>query len=250
MESKVRAPIARSSSLEGSAPAPSSFVRILIVWLLMAPLAAFWISQLRPLQSAGFSVLPVVPKAGEPIVATVRLNNPSEPADLTRFDLYVDGELLARGTSEVPAGGAKSIQYARLQQLQGSQRPAFAVHVGSRLGVHELRSLPEYSPQVLSSFVSFAASSTSLMSSLNSMSYYRASFGGSSLFDLGLVLILVMLALSIFTEATQATPPQVSRTLARLQTLAHRFRLVLVSLYIIFGGIAITRLALLFGAIT
>jgi len=226
------------------------WVRLAMVWLLIIPLAAFWATQLRPPGNAVFNVLPIAPKPGDPAVAMLRFNNPSESPDLAQVDLYVDGELLATGTTQVASASSKSVQYARVQPLDQGSRLSFAAHVSSGQGEQDLRSLPEYSPQVLSSFVSFAASSTTLMSSLISMSYYRASFGNPNLFDLGLVLILVMLALSIFAEATQVAPVQVGPRLAQLQLLSHRFRLVLISLYIIFGGIAVTRLALLFGVLS
>jgi hypothetical protein len=49
---------------------------------------------------------------------------------------------------------------------------SFLVQTNSQLGNHEqMVSVPSYPPQILSSFVSFASFSTSLMTSLTSMTY-------------------------------------------------------------------------------
>ena len=194
-------------------------VRLAMVWLLILPLAAFWVSWLRPAGAADLAVFPVLPKANEPVVATLRIGNPQPDGDPARFALYADGRIVLEGTTAVPGEAANVVQFART--LPEPARGSYAARVVTAHGAHsKSHQLPEYSPQVLSSFVSFAASSTTMMTSLINMSYYRSSFASANVLDFGLGM------------------------------LAHRLRLVLVSLYIVFGGLAITRLALLFGVVS
>jgi hypothetical protein len=224
-------------------------VRLLIVWLLILPLAAFWISWLRPQGVADLSVFPVLPKANEPVVATLRIGNPRTTVDPARFTLYADGHVVLEGATQVAGASAKVVQFARA--LPEPARGSYTVTVATAHGaLNESHQLPEYSPQVLSSFVSFAASSTTMMTSLVNMSYYRSSFVGVNVMDIGLVLVLVMLGMTIFVEAMSVNPSGAGRLLWSLGVLAHRLRLVLVSLYIVFGGLAVTRLAILFGIVT
>jgi hypothetical protein len=224
-------------------------VRLLIVWLLILPLAAFWLSWLRPQEVADLSVFPVLPKANEPVVATLRVGNPRVDLDPAHFTLFADGHVVLEGVTHVPGESAKVVQFARA--LPAPARGSYTASVTTAHGaLSETHQLPEYSPQVLSSFVSFAASSTTMMTSLVNMSYYRSSFAGTNVLDFGLVLVLVMLGMTVFVEAMSVNPSRAGRVLWGLGMLAHRLRLVLVSLYIVFGGLAITRLAILFGVVS
>ena len=224
-------------------------IRLMIVWLLFLPLAAFWFSSLRPPEAADLTVLPVLPKANEPVVATLRVTNPRHEVDPARFTLFADGRIVLEGVTHIPRESSKVVQFARA--LPEPARGSYSAAVSTAQGrISETHQLPEYSPQVLSSFVSFAASSTTMMTSLINMSYYRSSFVSVNVLDFGLVIVLVMLGMTIFVEAMSVNPARAGRVLLGLGMLAHRLRLVLVSLYIVFGGLAITRLALLFGVVS
>jgi hypothetical protein len=224
-------------------------VRLLIVWLLILPLAAFWLSWLRPQEVAELSVFPVLPKANEPVVATLSIGNARAELDPAHFTLLADGRVVLEGVTHIPGESAKVVQFARA--LPAPARGSYTASVTTAHGaLSETHQLPEYSPQVLSSFVSFAASSTTMMTSLVNMSYYRSSFVSANVLDFGLVLVLVMLGMTIFVEAMSVNPNRAGRVLWGLGMLAHRLRLVLVSLYIVFGGLAITRLAILFRVVS
>jgi hypothetical protein len=241
--------------------------RLVLVWLLIVPLAAFWVSQLHVPQAAVLNVLPVAPKPGDPTLATLRFSNPGQAEDTPRLSFYADGRLLVDGTSRVPAASAKAFQFARVQPLEVGQQASFAARVASGQGVvEEARALPGFTPLALSSFVSFASSATTVMSSSSSsslassssssasasavfsMAYYREAFD-SRTFDVGLTLILALLALGLLAEATDVAPRQMGPALVRLRALTERCRVVLLALYIVFGGIAVTKLAILFHAI-
>src|SRR5687767_11923061 len=159
-------------------------VRLLIVWLLIVPLAAFWFSWLRPPEAGDLTVFPVLPKANEPVVATLRVGNPRLEADPARFTLFADGHVVLEGVTTVPAGSAKVMQFART--LPDPARGSYSASITTVRGsMNETHQVPEYSPQVLSSFVSFAASSTTMMTSLINMSYYRSSFVSANVLDFG-----------------------------------------------------------------
>jgi hypothetical protein len=248
-------------------------VRLAMVWLLIVPLAAFWATQLRPPAEALLSVLPVVPRAGEPVVATLDLKHAAQAegaAELpARYALYADGAVIVEGVSRLPAGAAKVVQLARRQPLDVGRQALFTARV-ERGGVttEDVRSANGAAPGAgqgasimavsmassmafMASSVSFAAASSTVMNSMVSMAYYKASFVESTLFDAGLVMVLAMLTVGIFVEATGFVPPASGRGGRLAQgavVLAHRFRLPLVALYVIFGGLVVTRLALLFGS--
>jgi hypothetical protein len=85
------------------------------------------------------------------------------------------------------------------------------------------------------------------MNSIVSMSYYHSSFATKHLFDAGLIMVLAMLTVGIFVEATGFVPIRGNVAVMRVVAVGQRLRLPLIALYIIFGGLVITRLAMLFG---
>ncbi len=228
-----------------------ALMKLLMVWFLMIPLALFWITQFRPVEVMQLSVIPVAPKAGDPVVATSHLNNPNSDATQMSYAFYKDGQLLAAGTSEVQGNSTKTFQYAQKQPYGLGDRSAFTMQVTDGSNTRSAqRAVPEYPAMVLSSFVSFAVSSTTLMSSIVSMSYYRAEFATKEVFDIGVILVMALLGLAVFKETAFAQPLRSTRAFALIDTLSHRFQPILIALAIIFGGIGITRMMLLLGVIS
>ena len=104
-------------------------------------------------------------------------------------------------------------------------------------------SSPPYPPQVWSSFVSFAAISSTMMSSMSSMAYYKNEFGTGQNLNIGLLTSLVLIALLVFLELTQ--PVLEGATAGFLGRLRLKFSTVTWILFVIFMGVVYTKVVLI-----
>lgn len=223
-------------------------IKIALLWLAILLMGSFWLTTRVSLDPVSLVVLPTVPRTGEPIVVTIKLNNPSGEALSFNYELYVNGEMMKEGITSLTPRTAKVYQYAYENRLKPGEQVNFVVRTISRLGKHEkIISLPPYPPQVLSSFVSFASFSTILMSSLSSMTYYQTTFGEHIGFNLGLLFTVVLVTLLIFLELSQ--PILRARTINVLGRLQIRFSVVTWILFIIFMGIFYTSIIMIISAV-
>ncbi|GAH58568.1 unnamed protein product, partial [marine sediment metagenome] len=190
------------------------------------------------------AVLPEVPREGEAILVTFKLNNPSSELLGIRYQFYANGELLKEGATTIAPNYGKTYQYAYRNLLQLGEQLNFLVKTQSETGNYEraLSSLP-YPPQVWSSFVSFASFSTSVMSSISTMTYYRSTFGTDMGVNVGIVAAIALIILLIFLELTQ--PILEHRIVAVVGRLRFRFSTITWLLFIIFIGIVYTRVVLI-----
>jgi len=219
-------------------------LKVIIIWLAILLMGSFWLTVRASSDPVSLAVLPQVPREGEPIIATFKLNNPSSQAISTQYQFYANGELMKEGAATIPPGSSKLYQYAYKNLLVLGEQVNFVVKTTSPLGSYEKAvSLPSYPPQIWSSFVSFASFSTSVMSSMSSMSYYHSTFGGEMGFNVGLLSSIVLIALLIFLELTQ--PAIAGRTVAVLGRLRIRFSTVTWILLIIFIGIIYTKVVMI-----
>jgi len=213
--------------------------KIAILWLAILLMGSFWLTLKTSSDMASLTVLPNVPREGEPVIATVKLNNPSSQATTISYQLYTNGELTREGIATLPPASSKVYQYAYKNPLRLGEQLNFAVKTISSQGNYEqVVSLPSYPPQVWSSFVSFASFSTTIMSSMSSMTYYQSTFGTQISFNLGLLFTLVLAVLLIFLELSQPLLQQ--RTINVLGRLRLRFNTITWILFIIFLGIFYT----------
>jgi len=222
----------------------SIILKIAILWLAILLVGSFWLTLKTSSDMASLTVLPKVPREGEPVIATVKLNNPSSQATTISYHFYTNGELTREGIATLPPASSKVYQYAYKNPLRLGEQLNFAVKTISSQGNYEqVVSLPSYPPQIWSSFVSFASFSTSIMSSMSSMTYYQSTFGSQVSFNLGLLFTLVLSALLIFLELSQPLLQQ--RTITVLGRLRLRFSTVTWILFIIFLGIFYTSVMML-----
>src|SRR3972149_3129471 len=146
-------------------------LKLAIISLLIVITGGFWLSGRNTLQPVSIIAMPAVPREGEPILLTFRLTNPSSQALLTGYRLYVNGDLLTEGESAIPPASSETHQYAYGNPLPLGEQLNFVVRSASEHGNYEkVISLPSYSPQILSSFVSFASLSQSMMGVMSTMS--------------------------------------------------------------------------------
>lgn len=219
-------------------------VKLAIVCLTILLLGSFWLTVRATSEPVSLAVVPEVPRQGEPILATFKLNNPSSHPLVTRYQFYANGDLLKEGATSIAPNSSKSYQHAYANPLKMGEQLNFVVKAQSELGNYQkVVSSPPYAPQVWSSFVSFASFSTSVMSSMSSMTYYQTTFGSNTALNVGLIISLVLITLLIFLELTQPILRQ--GTVAVVGNLRLRFSTVTWILFVIFIGIVYTRVALI-----
>ena len=178
--------------------------KIMIIWLAILLVGCFWLTAGAGSGSLSLAVIPEVPREEEPIVATFKLNNPSSQVESIEYQFYANGELQKSGVATIPPGSSKVYQYAYKNSLELGEQVNFMVKAVSPRGSYEKAvSLPNYPPQIWSSFVSFASFSTSMMGFMSSMSYFESTFSGNTGLNVGILVVIVLIGLLILSELTQ-----------------------------------------------
>ena len=222
----------------------SAFLKLAFLWLGILFLGSFWLTVRGSSSPVSMAVVPEVPREGEPIIATFKLNNPSSQALVMSYGFYTNGELVKEGITTVAPTSSKTYQYAYNNSLKLGEQLNFVVKTESEQGSYEkVISSPPYPPQVWSSFVSFASFSTSLMGSMSTMTYYQTTFASDMGFNVGLLCSVALIVLLIFLELS--TPLIEGRTVAVLGRLRMRFSAVTWILFIIVMGIVYTTVMMI-----
>jgi len=219
-------------------------LKIAIVWLCTFVLLGFLIATRSAANPITMSIIPEAPKTGEPIVATFNISNPSDEPSTTSYQLYVNGKLLESGSATIAPLSSSKYQYAYKNTLERGEQVNFVLKTSSDRGSFDkMVSLPAYPSQLMSSFVSFAAFSTSVMSSLISMEYFNDTFGTTSGLNAGIIVSIVLIALLIFLELTQAITTGKGITI--LGSYRAGFRNMSTILFIIFIGMVFTKVVMI-----
>jgi hypothetical protein len=219
-------------------------LKIAISWLCIFILLGFLIATRATTSPITMSVVPEVPKTGEPIVVTFNINNPSHESSMTQFQLYANGRLIEKGTITIAPQASSKHQYAYANSLERGEQVNFVLESSSDDGSFtKIVSLPEYPPQLMSSFVSFAAFSSSVMSSMISMEYYNDTFGTTSSINTGIIVSLVLIVLLIFLELTQGIVAE--RKIAVIGSYRAGLSILSTILFIIFIGMVFTEVVLI-----
>jgi hypothetical protein len=219
-------------------------LKIAIVWLCVFLLLGFVIAARSADSPTTMSVIPEVPKTGEPIVATFSMNNPSDESQVTGYQLYVNGRLVESGTTTVAPQTSATHQYAYQNSLERGEQVNFLLKTSSDDGNSDkIVSLPAYPSQLMSSFVSFAAFSTSVMSSMVSMEYFDDAFGTTGGINTGVIIAIILVALLLFLEITQAVTA--GQKMAILGSYRAGFTTMSTILFIIFVGMVFTKIIMI-----
>ena len=219
--------------------------KITIVSLGILLLGSFWLSLKMAAEPVNLVIRPAVPREGEPVLATFKLNNPTSQALLTNYQFYVEDRLVAEGATTIAPVSEKTYEYAYENPLKLGEQLNFRVNSQSEYGNYErIVSLPPYPPQIWSSFTSFASFSTSVMSSMSTMAYYRSTFGGDIGLNVGIIVSLVLICLLIFMELShpvvENNPTLRNQAVTMLSRMRLRFSTVTWILLIISLGIVYT----------
>ena len=197
--------------------------RVAIIWLVIVLLGTFYLTTLRSHDLASLAVVPEVPKPGQPVIVTFKLNNAGAVASTNSYQLFQDGQLLKSGMVVLAPNDSKEYEYIYPSDLAVGSNVNYLLKVQGTNGNYErMVTTPPFQPQLCSSFVSFAAFSTTMMTSMTSANYYTSTFQQSVYVNVGLVCSLVLICLLIFLELYQAAASDaasggtVSRSVHRL----------------------------------
>ncbi len=236
--------VARSRTSRNSMNSVNSYhqshLAILIVWLVILGLASFAFAMHAAADLVTLSVMPEVPRKAEPIAVTFNLNNPAPISLPVSYDFYINNKKVKSGSALVAPLSTKKYTYIYLNDLELGNQASFSVRAATAGDTFEkVVSIPAYTPQVWSSFVSFASFSTSIMGSMSSMVYYQDSFLQNPGVQVGIVFAVVLLALLVFREITAAVRQHA------LVSLRFKFATVAAILLIIFVGMIFTRIVMI-----
>ena len=85
--------------------------KLSILWLAILLLGSFWLTVREMSDPVSIAVVPEVPREGEPVIATFKLNNPSSQPLATRYQLYANGKLLEEGVDTIAPDSGNTYQY-------------------------------------------------------------------------------------------------------------------------------------------
>lgn len=171
------------------------------------------------------------------------------------YILYANGKALMSGRTELSPGAGRQFQYVYSNPLQLGEQVTFSARTQSGDEVNQNSvSIPSTPPQIWSSFVSFAAFSTSVMStsaissmSMSSMAYYDKSFGTNRALNAGLIISIVLIILLIYMELSEPLLAEKEmRIIGNLGIRASRLSRIL---FIIFVGMVFTQIAVIIGGV-
>lgn len=219
-------------------------LKVGITWLCIFLLFGFFIAARSTSSPVTMSIIPEVPKVGEPVVATFSIKNPANTPLTTSYNLFINGRLVESGSTVIGPLESSKYQYAYANSLEKGEQVNFVLETSSASGnLTKIVSLPAYPSQLMSSFVSFAAFSTSVMTSMITMEYFTDTFGTTSGINTGIIISIILIVLLIFLELTQTII-----TSKEITILGHyRFGLgnAATILFIIFIGMVFTKVVMI-----
>ncbi len=218
-------------------------LKIIILFLVIVVFCSFWLSGRSSTNQITATVTPVNPQQDEPIMVTFRLNNVTDTCMPVSYVLYANGRLITNGETILAAKSSELYRYAYRNQLPIGEQVTFLIEAQSSIGKTQQEvSVPAYPPQVLTSMVSIAAASLTMINSIT-VAYYGELVNSTS-FNLGALFILVLISCLIFLELFQ--PAYMNRTMVTtFGTIRLRFSLLSWILLIIFFSLIYTRIVLI-----
>ncbi len=168
------------------------------------------------------------------------------------YKFYANGDLLMDGKALLSPSSTRQYTYVYPNSPRLGERITFLVKTESEKGSYDKTlSMPVVPPQVLSSFVSFASFSTSLISpsmsssmstSITSGNFYSGAFTDNNNLNVGLIFSIVLILLLIYLELTEHLK---DKTLTIIGGMRIRFSRLSAILFIIFIGMVLTKVAMI-----
>lgn len=191
------------------------------------------------------SVIPEVPREGEPLMVTYKINNPALQESTVQYQLFANGKLIEYGETKLVPLSTEQHRYTYKNPLKLGEQVTFLVKTTSDTdkGKYEKAlSLPAYPPQIWSSFVSFASFSTSVMSSMSSMAYYEGAFDSNQGLNVGMIFSIVLIILLIYLELSE---PLIKKTMTIIGYLRIEFSRLSTVLFILFISMVFTKVVMI-----
>ncbi|MBI2888055.1 MAG: hypothetical protein HYY02_12710 [Chloroflexi bacterium] len=234
----------RPEALEGQGHR-DPWLKLAVLWSIILLWGVLWLSSRPASGPLGLTVVPEVPKDGQPVVVALEVTNPRDQEETFRHELFLGNTMLQSGASTLPSQGSRIYKYVHKVDLAAGRQLNFVARVTTeRESWERTLSLPPYPPQVWSSFVSFATFSTSMMGSISAVAYYKEHFVSAEGMNAGFLLILTLLVLVVFQDMTGPLSRLMPNSL--LGRLNRQFRELVVILGLIFLGICYTVIVLRF----
>ena len=176
------------------------------------------------------------------IITTFKLNNPTSEATTVDYTFYANEELMLSGVSTIAPQSSKKYQYVYKNPLKPEQEQVnFVVRAETDGRLCEKTvSHSSHTPQMISSFVSFASVSTSSVGIMASSAGYESSFVSGEGMNAGIVISMFLIMLLIFFELSE--PLMAERIHVVLGGLRVRFSMLTSILFIIFMSIVYTKI--------
>jgi len=216
--------------------------KLLFVWGAVLFGACLLYTLAQPQHGVSLALFPEVPRQGAPVLAVVSFENREAAAKRVAYRLFLNGELLDHGSISLAPGTSATSSYTFKNRLPDGEPVCLAVS-GSSGGRAFTGSVsnPVYPPRVWSSFMSFAAFSTTVMTFMTSAGNYEASFAGNQGLNTGLLCSVVLILSLIFLELSE--PVQAGR--GKIMLLRTRIGALTWILLVIFLGMVFTRVAMI-----
>ena len=208
-------------------------------------MGSFWLTTVPGSELVDMAVVPGVPGEDKPIITTFKLNNPTSVPITTNYSFYGNGELLQEGTSTLAPHSSKTYQYVYKNPLKLGERVNFVLRAESQgITCEKIVSLPPYPPQIMSSFVSHAYFSMSMMGFMISSTYYWSTFCSSAKgLNVGMVISIVLIILLIFLELSE--PLLAEGIYVVLGRLRMRYSMITSILFTIFMCMVFTKVVMI-----
>ena len=218
-------------------------IRIITIVFTIFILVSIAISLQALSHPVTLSVIPEVPREGEPLMVTYKINNPSLQESAVQYQLFANGKLIEYGETKLGPLSTEHHRYTYKNPLKLGEQVTFLLKTTSDKGEYEkVLSLPAYPPQIWSSFVSFASFSTSVMSSMSSMAYYEGSFGSNQGLNVGMIFSIVLIILLIYLELSE---PLIKKMLTIIGYLRIEFSRLSAVLFILFISMVFTKVVMI-----
>ncbi len=227
-------------------------LKIVLALIGVIFLASISLSISEKFNPVSMTAMPEVPKEGQPILITFNLNNPSLKENVINYEFYANGDLILKGKELISAYSTKQYTYLYPESPKLGDKITFLVKTESDQGSYEKKlDTPPYPPQILSSFVSFASFSTSIMSSsmsssmtssITSKQFYNGAFTNDNKLNVGLIISIVLILLLIYLELTEHLK---ERTYTMIGGMRIRFSRLSAVLFIIFIGTVLTKVVMI-----
>lgn len=230
------------SAAGGLCAGRSLALKLLLTWGAILFGACLVYTLARSHSGVSLSLFPEVPRQGEPVIAVVNFKNKGAAAKEVSYRLFLNGELLDGGKMTIGPFSSVTSSYTLRNRLRTGE-PVCLTLKGISGGREFERAVsnPAYPPRVWSSFMSFAAFSTTVMAFMTSAGNYEASFVNGGGLNTGLLCSLVLIASLIFLELSEPVSPGYRKIMllrARISTLAW-------ILLVIFLGMVFTKVAMI-----